>query len=45
MPEEGFQSLYKREKPAKDAKIIFSCLKGGRAQRATKMALEEGFKK
>lgn len=45
MPETGFKETYKRDKPMKESMLIFSCLKGGRAQRATKLALAEGFQK
>uniref|UniRef100_A0A1A9W5T8 Rhodanese domain-containing protein n=1 Tax=Glossina brevipalpis TaxID=37001 RepID=A0A1A9W5T8_9MUSC len=45
MPEEDFKNKYKRDKPSKHSVIIFSCLKGGRAQRGTDLALSYGYKR
>lgn len=38
-----FKAAYKRPKPKEDSYIIFSCLAGGRAQRATEQAIANGF--
>uniref|UniRef100_A0A1A9VS48 Sulfurtransferase n=1 Tax=Glossina austeni TaxID=7395 RepID=A0A1A9VS48_GLOAU len=45
MPEGDFLSTFKRDKPSTDSVIIFSCMSGRRAQTATDLALNHGFKK
>ncbi|XP_055906694.1 rhodanese domain-containing protein CG4456 [Eupeodes corollae] len=38
-----FKAAYKRPKPKEDSYIIFTCLAGGRAQRAAEQAILHGF--
>lgn len=38
-----FEAAYKRPKPKEDSYIIFSCLAGGRAERAANQAIANGF--
>lgn len=45
MSENDFHTAFNRPKPKEDTILIFSCLAGGRAQRATDLALTHGFKK
>ncbi|XP_065362756.1 rhodanese domain-containing protein CG4456 [Calliphora vicina] len=44
LSDNDFKTQFNRAKPSQDAPLIFSCLKGGRAQKATDMALVQGFK-
>ncbi|XP_063700159.1 rhodanese domain-containing protein CG4456 isoform X2 [Culicoides brevitarsis] len=39
-----FKQKYSRDKPTEDTEVIFSCLKGGRAQKAADAAKALGFK-
>ncbi|XP_017103637.3 rhodanese domain-containing protein CG4456 [Drosophila bipectinata] len=43
LPEEEFTKAYGRDKPAKEAVVIFSCKAGGRAARAANSARTLGF--
>lgn len=45
MSENDFKTNFNRDKPTEETVLIFSCLKGGRAQKAADKALEKGFKK
>lgn len=45
LSDHDFKSKFNRPKPSIDAPLIFSCLKGGRAQKATDLAVAQGFKK
>ncbi|KAI9584315.1 rhodanese domain-containing protein CG4456-like isoform 1-T1 [Glossina fuscipes fuscipes] len=45
MSERHFQHRYNRDKPSKNSVIIFSCLKGVRAQKGTDLARSYGFKR
>uniref|UniRef100_A0A1A9W5T9 Rhodanese domain-containing protein n=1 Tax=Glossina brevipalpis TaxID=37001 RepID=A0A1A9W5T9_9MUSC len=45
MSETNFLSTFKRDKPSNDSVIIFSCRSGRRAQEATDLAHNYGFKK
>ncbi|XP_013101460.2 rhodanese domain-containing protein CG4456 [Stomoxys calcitrans] len=44
MPDNDFKTNFNRPKPTEETVLIFSCLKGGRAQKAADMAVEKGFK-
>lgn len=43
--EDEFNSEYHRKKPEKSDEIIFSCLVGGRAQKAAEVASGLGYEK
>lgn len=45
MSADDFKANFNRDKPTDDTPLIFSCLKGGRAQKAADMASSNGFKK
>lgn len=40
-----FNTQFNRKKPTKNDEIIFSCLLGGRAQKAAEAAVSVGFEK
>lgn len=44
MSDNDFKTNFNREKPSEETVLIFSCLKGGRAQKAADAALARGFK-
>ena len=45
MDEIEFKSTYARNKPLENDEVIFSCLRGARAQVGAEIAAELGFKK
>ena len=45
LSDNDFKTQFNRPKPNPDTPLIFSCLKGGRAQKATDLASTKGFKK
>ena len=44
MSDNDFQTTFNRVKPTEETILIFSCLAGGRAQRAANLAQSHGFK-
>lgn len=45
MSDNDFKNNFNREKPSESSPIIFSCLKGGRAERASNAAKALGYAK
>lgn len=43
--DDEFNTQFNRKKPAKDDEIVFTCLLGGRAQKAAEVAVGLGFEK
>ncbi|KAM7364018.1 rhodanese domain-containing protein CG4456 [Cochliomyia hominivorax] len=44
LSDNDFKTQFNRAKPTHDSPLIFSCLLGGRAQKASNLAVAQGFK-